>query len=92
MPPKFTGLQPGPAKALKILEANPDGLTSREINGQIQRNEPQTNHQAIASWTRIALNSNRCHCRYSGAKGATLYFFGPGFMKGLIEVKGRVDA
>jgi hypothetical protein len=92
MPPKFTGLQPGPAKVLEVLEDNPDGLTSREINGLIQRNDPKTNHQTIASWTRIAIHSNRCHCRYSGAKGSTLYFLGPGFMQGLIEVKGRVDA
>jgi hypothetical protein len=92
MPTKFTGLQPGPAKVLKLLETNPDGLTSREIHGLIQRDEPGTNPQTIASWTRTALESNRCHCRYSGAKGSALYFFGPGFMKGLVEVKGRVDA
>jgi hypothetical protein len=93
MPPKFNSLQPGPAKVLKVLEAHhPGGLTSRQIRDVILVDNPEASCQTIASWTRIALASNQCHCQYKGAKGGCRYFFGPGFIQGLTIVRGPIDA
>jgi hypothetical protein len=92
MPPKFNSLQPGPAKVLKILEGHPNGLTSREIQGEILSDEPDVNYQTIAQWIQAALSCNRCRCQYSGTKGADRYFFGPGFIQGLTIVRGPIDA
>jgi hypothetical protein len=92
MHPKFNGLKPGPTKVLEVLKAHrPGGLTSRQIRDAILMDKPDVSFQTIASWTRIALASNQCHCQYNGAKGACRYFFGPGFIQGLTVERGPID-
>jgi hypothetical protein len=93
MLPKFDRLQSGPAKVLEVLKAHhPGGLTSRQIRDVILVDNPEASCQTIASWTRIALASNQCHCEHNGVKGACRYFFGPGFIQGLTVVRGPIDA